>query len=135
MIDVVRAQDCPGELHKQVVLFVGAFGGGEYGQRVRATPVADPSQLTGSPLEGLIPADLSEITVLLQKRLGQPFVTVDELVSVPSFDAESSFVNGVTHGRQDTNDLTVQNLEAQSAPAAAIGASSQNRSVVHGDLA
>jgi len=65
VVDVVRAEDLPGELPHQVVLLVSRLRGGDERQRFTTVLVPDTAQPLGYPCEGLVPRRLAELPVFI----------------------------------------------------------------------
>ena len=70
VVDVVGAERSAEQPHEEVVLFIGALGRGEAGERVAAARAFDAQQLLRGELEGLVPGRLAERLVPRRRRSG-----------------------------------------------------------------
>ena len=68
VVDVVGAERSAEQPHEEVVLFIGALGRGEAGERVAAARAFDAQQLLRGELEGLVPGRLAERLVPRRRR-------------------------------------------------------------------
>src|SRR5437762_8721675 len=68
VVDVVGAERSAEQPHEDVVLFIGALGRGEAGERVAAARAFDAQQLLRGELEGLVPGRLAERLVPRRRR-------------------------------------------------------------------
>ena len=62
-VDVVGADHYPKKLLHQVVFFVGAAGGGDAGQGIRAVAILDLLEAAGAIVQGLVPGRRLELAV------------------------------------------------------------------------
>src|SRR6185295_13675075 len=125
------------ELLEEIGLFVGALGGAEAGQRVRAIAVADFHEALGGAIHRLLPGRLAEMrpgvrridqivgrfadAILADHRLGQALRIGNVVEAEAALDAEPALVGravAAVHGNQ----LVVLDVVGELAADAAIGA-------------
>jgi hypothetical protein len=128
VVDVRGLDRDTGELRYQVVLLVRDTGRREETDLVGLVAF----QLGGNELDGLVPARLDELAVLLDERLGQPVGRIDELPGIVPLRAEFALVDGVPVPRRYADDLLVLHDKVEAATGPAIGTGRLYILYVHG---
>ncbi len=131
MIDIVGSETCPAQFLQQVVVFIGAAGRGEETDAVPAVLRCDLLETRGGEVKRLFPGRFRQLSILTDKRSGQPFRTVDEFVSVPSLDAELALIHRGRFKRNSSNQAAVHNLEKHLAAAPAKRAGCCDKAIIH----
>ena len=88
VVHIVGFKGRPGKLLHQIVLLIGAAGGGERPQSIGAVSISDLSEPPGDQVQSLIPGCRLELAVPLYQRSGEAVGMVDDLLqSKMAFDA------------------------------------------------
>jgi len=93
VVDVVGADDGPGEFLCQVIFFVGNFGGDKDADAVRSVGVNDFAKTIRDNLYGLVPVRFYKPAKGFNQRLFQSHEAVDMLVKIPAFNAQPALVD------------------------------------------
>jgi len=117
---------------EEIVLFVGAAGRAEEAEAVTAVLGLDLLQTRRGKIKGLVPRDLFQGPILADKRSGQAVCTVDEFVSIPSFDAELAPIHGSSLQRQRSDQTAVHHFEKHLTAAPAIRTGGCDAMIIHG---
>ena len=137
MIDVVGAEPGAHQLLKQIRLLVGALGGAEAGERLRAVAIANFLQAGGGAVEGLVPGRLAEMrpgigridgvvrvlghAVLANQRMVQAMGMVHIVEAEAALHAQPVLV-GRAVAPGDVSELVVLDVIGELTPDPAIGA-------------
>jgi hypothetical protein len=110
VVHIVCPDDGPGHFLEKVVLFIGTLRRSQKGDSVRPVLLLDFLETRSDGVEGFIPSDLDEFSILLHQGFGQPFTVLDKFVDIPTLDAEPSLTDRVCLARLGTHKLAVQDL-------------------------
>ncbi len=122
VVDIVRADHGPRELHEHEVVLVRALGGPQDADGVGAVDVPELGELRGGFLQGFFPGGAPEGGAFLDERCGQAVGMLDEFVAVPALDAKGPVVHRMVAARGHAGDDVVFNMQEKAAAAAAPGA-------------
>jgi len=122
MVHVVRADHRARELLHYVVLFVGALGGGEHGDAVRAGLSLNLPKTFGHEVQGLVPTRLLELAVPPDEGRGETVGVVDEIVSERALHAQAAVIGRAVVVPGDLDDLAAFGVDDELAADAAVGA-------------
>ena len=122
VIDIISAEDRPGQFLHEIVLLVGAFGGGDERERVRTSSAFDFRHPPGDQIEGFVPGSFAKFAVLPYEWLGETVGTIHVVPAKFPLDAGGDPVRW-TFGRFDLKDFAVLGPKVESAADAAIALS------------
>ena len=118
VVDVVGAHHGAGELLDEVVLLVGALGGGDGGEGVSACG----REPLGHQVERFVPGRLLQRAVPPDERRLQPVRGVDERESKPALHAQTALVGRILALPARRHEPVAGHAQVNAAPAAAVGA-------------
>jgi len=121
MVDVVCADDGAGKLLGQVILLIGHLCGNQDAYAVRAVLGHDGLEPVGCEADRLLPSAFIEPPIAFDERRFEAHETVHVLVEVPTLDAEFALIHGMGLHGHGAHELSIQDLEKDSTPCAAIG--------------
>jgi hypothetical protein len=117
---MIRPHYCSSQFLEEIILFVGALSRGEKSNAIGTILFFDFLEPGSNLIEGFIPGDFLKLPALLDQRLCQSIAAIDEFMKIPALDAEPSLIDRIRFARQRSDQLSIQNLQIETAPAPAI---------------